>query len=283
MNKQYKPEIALAMNTRGVWCLDTSVGCSSGMAESRGGCYGDCYAAKAAKLYGYDFSKTVLRHFKNPLHVRDVVRRINGIDSPFVRIGCSGDPSEDWVHCLSILKLIRYCNREIVIITRHWNLLTDKQVEFLSGLNVCVNTSVSALDAPHVIEKSVSQFKRLRPHLKSFLRIVSCSFNIENERGHRLHKIQAGLFKHGDTIDTVFRPSASNPLVTSGVIKVAKVFFNGHKTLASKFNERTFTGKCGACQEQCGATVNTGISYANRPGIIKQTKFKFTNQKQQPL
>jgi hypothetical protein len=273
MKKPYLSRIALQKNSRGVWCLDTSMGCATGMASEQGGCYGDCYAAKAAKLYGHDFTKTVLRHFDNHSHAAETVRRINGIDAPFVRIGCSGDPSENWQHCLEILKQIRHCNREIIIITRHWTLLTDEQLGFLSGLNLCINTSVSAMDRPEILERSVSQYQRIKPHLKSVLRIVSCDFNLENERGHKLAKIQADLFAHTATLDTVFRPSKANPLVRDGVINVAKHFFNGKRTLASKLNKKTFTGKCSSCTELCGVGIAAGVTYASRPGIEAQMEF----------
>jgi len=44
----YSDKIALIKNDRGVYSLDTSIGCSSGMAENKRGCYGECYAAKSA-------------------------------------------------------------------------------------------------------------------------------------------------------------------------------------------------------------------------------------------
>ena len=270
MKKPYLSRIALQKNSRGVWCLDTSMGCASGMASEPGGCYGDCYAARAAKLYSHDFTKTVLRHFDNHSHAAAMVRRINGTDAPFVRIGCSGDPSENWQHCIGILKQIRRCNKEIVIITRHWTLLTDAQLSVLAGFNLCINTSVSALDRPEIMERSVSQYERIKPRLKSVLRIVSCDFNLDNERGHRLAKMQAQLFTNANTLDTVFRPGKSNPLVTGGVVNVAKHLFNGKRALASKFNKKTFTGKCSSCTELCGVGIAARLNYPGRPGIESQ-------------
>ena len=48
--KEYLNKISLNKNSRGIYSLDTSVGCASGMANEQGGCYNDCYAAKSAKL-----------------------------------------------------------------------------------------------------------------------------------------------------------------------------------------------------------------------------------------
>jgi len=67
--REYKNRISLTKNGRGIYSLDTSFGCKSGMENESGGCYHDCYAAKSAKLYGYDFSKTVLRGFDNEAHL----------------------------------------------------------------------------------------------------------------------------------------------------------------------------------------------------------------------
>ena len=85
--RNYSNKIALIENQRGIYCLDTSIGCASGMANTEGGCYNDCYAAKSAKIYGYDFSKTVLRYFENRKHERKIITQINNVKMPFIRIG----------------------------------------------------------------------------------------------------------------------------------------------------------------------------------------------------
>lgn len=272
MKKEYLNIITLNKNSRGVYCLDTSVGCASGMAEQQGGCYGDCYAAKSAKLYGYDFSKTVLRYFEGWWHLNEIIRQINSAKLDFIRIGCSGDPSENWAHMFGILWQIGRCNKEIVVITRHWTLMTDEQLESLKHQNICINTSVSALDKPEVMKRSLEQYNRIKPFCKSVLRIVSCEFNLENKRGHELAKIQAELFKNESTLDTVFRPSKNNPLVTDGVI-IAKPFkFNGKNTLTSKLNKKTYMGKCEHCHEMCGLNTKTNRKYPHKRGIVKQQR-----------
>jgi cytochrome c553 len=241
------------------------------MTNEPGGCYNDCYAAKSAKIYGYDFGKTVLRSFENERHRRRVMGQINRAKLDFIRIGCSGDPSEDWEHTISILKKIDKCNKKIVIITKHWTHLTNEQLAYLGTINVCVNTSVSALDKPHLRESCLEQYNRLKPFCKSILRIVSCDFNTENPTGFLLDKIQHNLFKNDDTLDTVLRVNKNNPLVLDGVINVKEMVFLGQKTLASKLNKNTYFGKCSTCHEMCGASMKPENKiYPDKPPIAKQ-------------
>lgn len=270
--REYSDIISVNKNSRGVYVLDTSIGCQSGMTETENGCYGDCYSAKAAKRYGYDFSKTVLRHFENRAHERQVVQQLSKISMPFIRIGGSGDPSENWGHAISIIKVIARCNKQIVIITRHWTVLTDEHLRYFSGLNICINTSVSALDTPTMRDKSIEQYNRIKTYCKSILRIVSCDFNLDNVVGHNLAKIQADLFLNEDTLDTVFRPDKNSHWVTSGIINVKKARFSGNtKQLVSKFNKKTYLGKCSTCHQMCGVTMlNTSHNYTPDNPIVHQ-------------
>jgi len=240
------------------------------MAANIGGCYNDCYAARTAKRYGHDFNKTVLRSFESERHKRQILSQIRNIKMPFIRIGASGDPSENWEHTINVLKILSKCNSEIIIITRHWTLLTDQQLEYFSKLNLCINTSVSALDNEEMLSRSIEQYHRIKPFCKSVLRIISCDFNLQNETGKRLAEIQHTLFKNESTLDTVFRPSKNNKFITDGIIKVKTEVFNGKKTLASKFNRKTYMGKCSACKEMCGVNIKSENVYPNKRGIIKQ-------------
>jgi len=245
------------------------MGCASGMQNNSRGCYGDCYAAKSAKLYGHDFSKTVLRHFENNSHRQQVLRDIGKAKLPFIRIGCSGDPSEDWDHAIEIMRLIAGCNKQIIIITKHWTSLTDIHLEYLSTANVVFNTSVSALDEQGQRENAVRQYNRIRPFCKSILRIVSCDFNLDNETGKEMAEIQDQLFKNEATLDTVFRPSRTNPLVRDGVINTTMGKFIGKTQLMSKTNRKTFLGKCGNCHEMCGLNTKNG-SHIYTNTLVKQ-------------
>lgn len=271
MSREYSSKIALTKNARGIYSLDTSIGCESGMRNQKGGCYGDCYAAKSAKLYGYDFSKTVLRHFQDRRHERQIINQINKIKLDFIRIGTSGDPSENWEHTINVIRVIQRANKEIVIITRHWTVLTDEQLRYLSTINVCFNTSVSALDSPELLERAVWQYRRIKPYCRSFLRIISCDFNLENETGMRLSAIQHGLFKNDDTIDTVLRVGKNNQYVRDGIINIKQADFLGKKTYVSKLNKKTYFGKCSTCKEMCGVIVkNETYQYPNKRFIPKQ-------------
>ena len=271
--REYSTKISLTKNSRGIYSLDPSIGCSSGMANETGGCFNDCYAAKSSKLYGYDFSKTVLRQFQNEAHRKLIVSQINKIKLDFVRMGTSGDPSENWEHTINILKGIDKCNKEIVIIAKHWTNLTVEQMEYLSTINVCVNTSVSALDKEHIYNNGIEQYNKLKHYCKSILRVVSADFNLNNEIGHKLAKVQAELFKNEDTLDTVLRVNKRNDLVKNGIINVAETTFLGKKALVSKLNRSTYFGMCSTCLEMCGLNIKPENKvYPNKKGITKQLR-----------
>ena len=270
--REYSNKIALIKNSRGIYCLDTSIGCYSGMNSFEGGCYGDCYSAKSAKIYGYDFSKTILRNFTDRKHRSEIITKIGNSKLDFIRIGCSGDPSENWDHCIKIINEIKNSNKQIVIITKHWNKLENKHLEFLSKLNICFNTSVSALDKIEQLESNLSEYKRIKAYCKSILRIVSCDFNKENKEGFKLALVQDILFKNEDVIDTIFRPSKKNKLVTDGIINTKQGVFNGSKQLMSKYNKKTYSGKCSACLEMCGVKIsNDNYIYNPINKIVNQT------------
>jgi hypothetical protein len=263
--KTYKNIISLSKNERGIWDLDTIKGCESGLKENKNGCYNDCYAYKTANRYGIDFSKSIERKFINQMHRNIIVKQIEKIDMPFIRIGCSGDPSENWEHTINIIKQIKEnsqlslfdisSKKQIVIITRHWKILTDNQLNELLKYNICINTSVSALDNDKLIKNSLEQYNRLKPFCKSVLRIVTAEFNEDNLLGKKMSEIQRQLFKNENTIDTVFRPSSKNEFVKQNIIKVKKMAFMNTKTLVSKYNKKTFLGKCKNCLEMCGLNL----------------------------
>lgn len=271
--REYSNKISITKNSRGIYSLDTSIGCASGMNNEDGGCYNDCYAAKSAKLYGYDFSKTILRSFINEKHRIKVVSQINKIKLEFIRIGTSGDPSENWEHTISIMKQIDMCNKQIVIITKHWTNLSIEQLEYLGTINVCINTSVSALDKPHLLSNSIDQYNILKKYCKSILRIVSCDFNLSNEIGNKLSIIQNELFKNDDIIDTILRLNRKNELIKNGIVNVKESTFLGKKALISKFNRNTYFGKCSNCHEMCGVLIKPKeVLYPTKKGTIKQLK-----------
>jgi hypothetical protein len=263
--RTYKNIISLSNNERGIWDLDTIKGCKSGLNQNPNGCYGDCYAYKTAKRYGIDFSKSIERNFINESHRNRIVKQIEKIDMPFIRIGCSGDPSENWDHTIDIINKLKNntqlslfdikSTKQIVIITRHWNQLTDEQLNNLSKYNICFNTSISALDNLELINTSLNQYNRLKKSFKSILRIVSCDFNLDNEIGYQMSLVQQSLFKNKNIIDTVFRPTSSNYYVVNNIINVKKMGFMNSTSLVSKYNKKTYLGKCKNCKEMCGVNL----------------------------
>lgn len=270
--REYSTKISLTKNSRGIYSLDPSIGCHSGMSNESGGCFGECYAAKSSKLYGYDFSKTVFRNFENDAHRKLIIRKINNVYLDFIRMGTSGDPSEDWAHTISIIKQIDRCNKQIVIITKHWANLTQDQLDYFASINVCINTSVSALDKESIRNNCIAQFEKLKPYCKSILRVVSCDFNLNNETGSKLAEIQRALFEHSETLDTILRVNKKNELVKTGVINTTQTTFLGKKALVSKFNKSTYFGKCSTCHEMCGVNISPENKlYPDKRGIVKQT------------
>jgi hypothetical protein len=99
------------------------------------------------------------------------------------------------------------------------------------------------------------------------LRIVSCDFNLENKTGHELYKKQIELFNNENVLDTVLRVNKNNQLVKDRIINVKQSKFLGKKTHISKYNKKTYFGKCSTCKEMCG--VNIGFT-TNKMPITKQ-------------
>lgn len=263
--RTYSNIISLSKNSRGIYSLDPTMGCSSGMKLSKNGCYNDCYAARASRVYGYDFSKTVKRDFINQKHIEQIKREIKKIPLPFVRMGTMGDPSEDWTHTLSICEkiqtefqysLFETKPKEIVIITKHWTNLTEDQLIFLSSLNVCINTSISVMDQNELFYNSLNQYERLKPYCKSILRIVSCDFNENSIEGKMLKEKQKFIFDNYKVLDTVFRVSKNNPIKINGIINTHETKFLNKKSIISKYNKKTYFGKCDNCLEMCGVNIN---------------------------
>jgi hypothetical protein len=264
--KEYKSEITLNRNKRGCYILDTVKGCSGGRRHNNKGCYGDCYAKRIADRYRFNFSKPMIRNINNienqlflfglkdRTHTDKIRKEINKAKMPFIRIGEMGDPSENWEHTLSVCEEILPINKKLVIVTKHWNIISDKMLKMVGKLGICINTSISALDDEEEIQHRLSQFYRLKDVCNSVLRIVSCDFNKDNPEGLGRFILQEELFKHKNNIDTIFRPSPTNQFLISNVIKAKKTRFIDSFVLASVYNKKTYFGKCGSCNEMCGIT-----------------------------
>lgn len=254
--RKYSKWISLLRNRRGVYSLDTVMGCAGGTKNSVSGCFDECYAAKSAKFRGYDFSKPVLRYFKDGGHIVKIIKQINAVPLNFIRIGTSGDPSEDWMHTISVIDKIKLCSKQIIIITRHWNKLTDSQLEYLSGIRAIINTSISALDDIDLFESCLEQYKRIKEHCVSILRVVTVDFNLGNKDGKRMAVIQDALLKNEYVIDNVLRLNKRNRIAKTGIVNISTTKFLGKHITVSKLNKKTFMGHCSKCADVCGGVLS---------------------------
>jgi hypothetical protein len=114
--KQFLPVISANINRKGVLDVDTVKGCERGMASYERGCYGLCYAAKMATLYGFDFARAVSRRIVEPEQVelfpgvygpRAVARIVKNHRAAHFRIGTMGDPSHDWELTADVVAWLR--------------------------------------------------------------------------------------------------------------------------------------------------------------------------------
>lgn len=259
MNK-YSNKIALVENVRGIWDLDPIKGCKHGMKAHKNGCYGACYANRAAVSRGYDFADSTLRDFESIEHLRSTIKKIRTIPLSFVRMGVAGDPSENWKHTLDIcdkIKVIRkrIVSKQIVIITKHWKKIPVKLYDKVKKLNLIINTSISALDSNKHFARRLSEYRKLKPICKSVLRIVSCDFNLDHPQGKAYNDIQESLFANENVIDTVLRVPENHYLVKEGIVNIEKCEFLSSKTTASFKNKNTFFGHCKDCPEMCGVNL----------------------------
>jgi len=250
--KNFSNKITLIKNNRGVYDLDTSKGCFHGVKNNTNGCYGDCYALRNLKQYGFDFSKSIDRKFDNIEDLILIRTQILNIDMPFIRIGVSGDPSHNWENLINVISLIYELGKKIVIITKHWEELSKSQLVKLSKYNVFINTSISALDSSELINNRLKQYNLLKDYCNSILRIISCDFNKRNLTGLYLNSIQELLFKNKNTIDTVLRISKNNILIKSRIINIERIKFLGSYCYASVHNKNTYLDYCDKCDELCG-------------------------------
>lgn len=189
--KLYKNVLTAEINDKGILDIDPVKGCSDGMKAHEGGCYNNCYANKIASFRAIDFSRSVIRTIQNAPQMRAIAKLIKQSDLDFVRMGTMGDPSYSWENSLSVADFIKGCGKSIVIISKHWKVMTDRQIELAGHLGVILNTSVSGMDTEKEITHRLKQYERYKKFGKSILRIVSAKYNIENEKGKEYQERQA--------------------------------------------------------------------------------------------
>jgi hypothetical protein len=268
--KQFSPTLTASVNSKGVLDIDTVKGCTSGMkAYPDGGCYNLCYAAKLAKLYGYDFSKSISRgygienynskqillSFVGEVGSVQIARLVKRHTLEWFRIGTMGDPCHDWDMTLSVCRWLTVFNKAPVIVTKHWITLTDEQLVAFSDCGAVFNTSISALDNPAEIRHRMKQFNRIKEHsIKSILRIVSCKFG-DTTWGREKSKDQADLFKNIPHIDNPLRIPATDKRVLSGDIIAGRFEDLNSKVSVSVAHEDAYFGHCNDCPDQCGLNL----------------------------
>jgi hypothetical protein len=249
----YHDSITASINAKGCMDVDTVKGCTMGMLQP-GGCYGECYAAKIATLYGIDFGHSVSRGFVDQWQHRDIlIRQLKQHPLTWYRVGVMGDPSHDWTHTISVISRLRWAEKTAVIVTKHWMPLTDEHISRLQELDAVVHTSTSGLDTAAQTTYRVAQYERLRHFgIRSVNRVVTCEF-ADTEWGRECAKRQDYLLSLGPVIDTPLRVQPTNPRVLSGdLLTTRRADALGGGSLLSLHDPDVFLGNCAECPDQCG-------------------------------
>jgi len=254
--RNYGPFLTVSENRKGVLDVDTVKGCMLGMnAYPNGGCYGECYAAKNAALYGFYFTKSICRQLVSQWHRSTLTKVMLSFPQKWYRIGTAGDPCHDWTHTIAILRALRWTNKIPVIITKHWIELTDKQIDDLHWLSAVVNTSTSGLDTDAEISHRVKQLFRLRDGgVHSVLRVVTCNYGT-SAWAKKCNEKQNYLLSLTPIIDNPLRARKSNPHVLNEDIILTRVneAIGGGK-LVSLHDSSPYLGTCRDCPDQCGVS-----------------------------
>lgn len=218
----YRPLLTVVENRKGVLDVDTVKGCAEGMqAYPDGGCYGECYAYKAATRYGIDFSISVSRRLI-PSRAASIFYTIKKHPSAWYRIGVAGDPCHDWENTVSVCETLRYTGKIPVIVTKHWITLSDSHISRLRVLGVVFNTSTSGLDTDTEIQYRVNQIERLKgAGISSVCRVVTCNFGT-SEWARACKEKQDYLLSLAPIIDTPLRTSGHNKHVINGDIIITR-------------------------------------------------------------
>ena len=218
----YRPVLTVIENGKGVLDVDTVKGCTEGMrAYPNGGCYGECYAYKAANRYGIDFSKSVSRKLL-PSRAALIFHTIKKHSAAWYRVGVAGDPCHDWENTISVCEALRYSGKIPVIVSKHWITLSDDQIERFRALSAVFNTSTSGLDTDTEIQYRVKQVGRLRAAgIRSVCRVVTCKFGT-SEWAKACKEKQDYLLSLAPIIDTPLRANGQNEHVINGDIIIIR-------------------------------------------------------------
>lgn len=269
---QYLNVLTVVENQKGVLDVDTVKGCFLGMkAYPNGGCYGECYAYKNARTYGFDFRTSVSRQFMGREHKNTLVTANLKHPATWYRIGTAGDPCHDWKHTVAIINAFWHIHKTPVIITKHWLPMEDWHIEKLRRLGAVVNTSTSGLDTDDEIKYRVEQIRRLKEGgVKSINRVVTCLYG-SSAWAKECKEKQDYLLSIGPVIYNPLRATKSNPHVENGdIILIKKAAAVGGGELVSLHDPSIYLGKCNKCPDQCGVDCST-VAKSNK-GEKKMTK-----------
>ena len=257
--RQYSDVLTIDVNQKGVLDVDVVKGCTAGIsAHGTKGCYQACYASSIARFRGIDFSRAVVRKVKTYAQARRIERAVRAAPSGFFRIGTMGDPCHAWEETVGTVEWLAP-HAIPIIITKHWRVASDAQLNRLVTCGAIVNSSVSALDTAAQLTHRLAQIHRYAAlGGESVARVVSCDFNLDDAVGAQMHLTQRRLFALRPMIDNPLRANSTHPLVEAGVIRLRKI-----KDLASERpvsiaeNSQTYLGHCSGCTDLCGAGLLT--------------------------
>jgi hypothetical protein len=252
--RRYSNVLTVSLNRKGVLDVDTVKGCSMGIvAYPEGGCYGECYAYKNARTYGFDFRTSVSRQFMGREHKGTLIKLMLKHPAAWYRIGTAGDPSHDWTHTVAIINALWHIHKVPVIITKHWLPMEDWHVEKLRRLGAVVNTSTSGMDSDAEIAYRVGQINRLKESgVRSVCRVVTCNYG-SSEWARACKEKQDYLLSLMPVIDNPLRARKENPHVMVGDIVLTR---RGESVGGGKYvsvnSSDTYLGTCRDCPDQCG-------------------------------
>ncbi|MCA1788745.1 MAG: hypothetical protein LC667_02490 [Thioalkalivibrio sp.] len=257
--RRYSNILTVAANHKGVLDVDTVKGCTEGTKAYPDGCYGECYAKRIADRYGFDFTTSVSRRWLGPWHMSTL--RLLAVKHPsnWYRVGTHGDPSHDWEHTVAVMGQMHGCGKTPVVITKHWGVLTDQQINLCRKYGAVFNTSVSGLDTDVETTHRVSQMERLQDGgVKSVARVVSVHYGTTEwaqECSERQEYLMSLPFQ---IIDNPLRVSRDNPRLARGdiVARSIKGAVGGGTLVSVDPKSDTFLGHCEECPDQCGVAAD---------------------------
>ena len=251
--RQYRPILTACHNGKGVLDVDTVKGCRCGITKyPDGGCYSECYAYKTAHQYGIDFSVSVSRK-PGKRTFKAVFFAVKNHFAKWYRIGTAGDPSHDWENTITVCEMLKPAGKIPVIITKHWERLTETQIERLGKVNAVINTSTSGMDDEFEIEYRVSEIERIKwCGVRSVCRVVTCKYG-KSDWAKSAKEKQDYLLSITPIIDNPLRADKLNERVISGDIVLSR---NDDSIGGGKFislhGSNVHIGRCELCPDQCG-------------------------------